>query len=480
MPTGVAAQTLPAATNLRERHAKLRVRWVHQAEQAADQLQAKGQLSDALAIRSRIEPRATELISIPLVDTRSESPVPGSAGRRSTWPRELDRARKKYAKDLFDLAASAYRVGEISTCYELLCDVVEHDPDHGPARSLLGYTRLGDQWVTPYTAAKLKSGQIWDPRFGWVPKTQRARLEAGEQLWKNEWLPAEQVARYRSEWANAWEIETEHYLIRTNVSLERGVAFAEKLEKLYQVFFRLFAGFFTPREQLAALFEGRGRRDGVARLSDAMKNHRRFRVNFYASAEQYTEAVRGHVRGSVEGTTGIYVPGTRTAYFFANQEMDEATVIHEATHQLFSESREHRQGIGSEGNHWVIEGIACYMESFRDRGNHIELGSWETPRLEIGRARIVEQQTYVPLDRLVRMGIDDFRGPSIYALYSESACVCRFLMHYDDGVYRDPLVKYLEAVYTGRATYATLSELTGVDFSALDRQCRAHIEAGEN
>ena len=460
-----------------------------QAAQAAEQCEAQGKVADALAIREKLEPARGQTISIPLLgmpDLPAARTGDADAKRRG-WPSLLDRARKQYARDLFDLAAAAYRVGDVSTCYELVCEVIEHDPDHPQARGLLGQTRSHNQWVTPYAAAKLTSGQIWDSRFGWIAKKQLARYENGERPWKGQWLPAEEVAHYRSDWANAWEIETEHYLVRTNVSLERGVAFAEKLEKLYSIFFRLFAGFFTPREQLAVLFEARARRDGAARPADVVpRGPRRFHVDFFASFEQYAAAVRphirtgAHIRTGVEGTTGVYVPGTRTAYFFADEQMDEATVIHEATHQLFAETRDHPQAAALHGNHWVIEGIACYMESFRDRGDHVELGSWQTPRLQIGRARIVEQNLYVPLDKLVRLGMDDFRGPAIFALYSQSACVCRFLMQYDNGIYREALVKYLEEVYAGRANSATLSELTGVDYTGLDEQCRSHIEAGED
>ena len=49
----------------------------------------------------------------------------------------------------------------------------------------------------------------------------------------------------------------------------------------------------------------------------------------------------------------------------------------------------------------------------------------------------------------------------------------------DGGRYRDALVAYLVAVYTGRDGPDTLAKLTGVDYSTLDKQYRAFMEAGK-
>ncbi|MBI3463184.1 MAG: hypothetical protein HY000_09015 [Planctomycetes bacterium] len=480
-------------TDLRARHEQLRNRWMATAKQLAERHEFKGQTAEAEAIRQLIEPPTTEVLSISVLPSngqsvgmksvRNDGRVPtGSVAAPSTaqdWQVALAQSRKQHAMDLFELARVAFQAGEISYCYELVREVVEHDPDHGAARNLLGYTRYGNQWVSPYAATKLKAGQVWDPRFGWVPKTHVPRLEKGERLWKGQWLAADEVAKYRQEWANAWEIETEHYLIRTNTSLERGAAFADKLEKLYAIFFRLFAGFFNPRDQIALLFDTPNRRTAFGKLEEPPRRAaKRFRVHFYRTREQYLEALRPHIKSGLEVSTGIYVPATRTAYFFLDDSMDESTVIHEATHQLFSETRDHQQAIGTRGNYWAIEGIACYMESFHDLGDRVELGSWDTPRLKVGRERIQRGDQYLPIDKLVRLGMNDFQGPAVYAMYTESACLCRFLMHYDNGRYREGLVRLLEQVYLGKAGYETLAELTDTDYTQLERQFREHVGTG--
>jgi hypothetical protein len=474
----MAAVPVAAADEVRERYQQLHSRWESQAEQLAARCEAAGQSDAAEAIRRLIQPpEKSDVISIPILPHAGPEPTTNPNASRSDSPQALARLRKQYARELFELAEAAFHTGDVSACYELLREIIEHDPDQGAVRALLGQTRYRDQWVSQYAAAKLRAGHVWDPLFGWVPRAHLSKLQSGERLWKGQWLPADEVDKYRQDWANAWEIETEHYQVRTNTSLERGVAFADKLQKLHAAFFRLFAGFFTPRDQIAVLFDAPSRRTALGKIDKPRRPERRFRVNFYRTREQYLDALRPHVKTGLDISTGMYLTNTRTAYFFVHDQMDESTVIHEATHQLFSETREHTQGIGSRGNHWVIEGIACYMESFRDCGDHVELGSWDTPRLKVGRQRIIEQNQYLPLDKLVQLEMQHFDNPAVYVLYSQSACLCRFFMQHERGRYRDGFVKYLEQVYSGKADHETLAELLGTDYAQLDRQFRQHVEA---
>lgn len=398
------------------------------------------------------------------------------------WQTEFRSIKTQHAKRVFQLAVVAFRGKQSALSYDLVREVVELDPDHGAARAVLGYSRRGDRWVTPYAGQRLTSGQVWDGRFGWLPKTQLERFEAGERLWKGQWLPEADVAERRKAWTNAWDIETEHYLVRTNVSLEAGVTLAEHLEQLYSIFFRLFAGYFTPREQIAALFENADRRLGVG--GDSRRRAvTRFRVHFYRDRADYLAVLRPHVRSGLDSSTGMYVPKTKTCYFFSTTGQlrpgDLATVMHEATHQLFVETRPKLDFLSTQGNYFAVEGISSYMESLTRNGDWLELGDWNTPRLALGRRRVLSQNQYVPLERLVQLGATDFFGAGVSPLYTESACICRYFMHADGGRHRDAFVEYLEAVYTGKADTTTLAAVFGVSLEELDARIREHIEQGQ-
>jgi hypothetical protein len=461
------------ADDVRARLDRLHARWAQQVEQLALRYESQGETAGARSIRQILDQPETRGMSIRVLPPSGSNPDGRPATDNSEWQTALARLRKQHARELFELATAAFRAGDVSLCYDLVREVIENDPDHGPARNLMGFTKYRNDWVTQFAAGKLRAGFVWDDQHGWIPKVHRSHYENGEQLWKGQWLPSQEVAKYREQWVNAWEVETDHYVVRTNVSLERGAELAGRLEKLYAIFFRLFAGFFSPRDQMAVLLDPSNRRNATNRAPD--NEHRaakKFRVNYYRSRDEYLEALRPLVKSGLDASTGMYLIAPRTAYFYQSGNVDDSTVVHEATHQLFSETREHRNGEGSRGNYWVMEGIACYMESFREVDDRVELGSWETPRLKRGRQRLA---TFIPIKDLIELDRKEFDGPNIVVLYAESACLTHFLMHYDGGRYRDALVNYLETVYLGQADRETLSSLVHVDLETLEQQFREHV-----
>jgi hypothetical protein len=68
--------------------------------------------------------------------------------------------------------------------------------------------------------------------------------------------------------------------------------------------------------------------------------------------------------------------------------------------------------------------------------------------------------------------------PRIRTLYSQAAGLANFLVAYDGGRYRDALVTYLRAVYSGHDDADTLAKLTAARYSELDRQYHEFIERG--
>ncbi|MDZ7619089.1 MAG: hypothetical protein U1E05_18945, partial [Patescibacteria group bacterium] len=50
-----------------------------------------------------------------------------------------------------------------------------------------------------------------------------------------------------------------------------------------------------------------------------------------------------------------------------------------------------------------------------------------------------------------------------------------FLVFHEGGVYRDALVQYLSAVYSGRDTPQTLAELLGASYAEVDATYRQFV-----
>ena len=101
------------------------------------------------------------------------------------------------------------------------------------------------------------------------------------------------------------------------------------------------------------------------------------------------------------------------------------------------------------------------------------LGGLEDTRVNAARYHLMTNDFYVPFAQLVGYDQDRFQhDPKIKSLYSQAAGMTSFLIHAEGGRYRDALVAYLVAVYTGQDAPDTLSNLTGCSYAELDQQYR--------
>jgi len=458
-----------AAENLTARYDQAHAEFASGLEQLAswcDEHDLPAQAAQTRAHRLPTDPFAIYLGKL----EPSKASLPADASDdESQWFERFWQLRARQAGVLFKLAQAAIHAGRVSLAFQLVHETVRQDPEHEAARRLLGYQQFGGEWLTVYEIRKRRSGQVWHKRFGWIPADQVAAYESGKRLVSGRWVSAEEAAARHRDIRHAWRVETEHFVVLTNHSLEAGVALGTRLEALHRVWWQLFVRYFADAAQLEQLFRAR---------RSPLRNERRHRVIYYRDARQYEQAMRRYIPPNVKVTSGIYLNDQRTAYFFHDKIGGPSTIYHEATHQLFAETRPVAQGVGLRTNFWVIEGIACYMESLTEVEQGDRVGGREAVRLADARYRALDDRFYVPLGQLVRMGRDDVQHePRIAMLYSEFAGLTHFLMHAKDGRYRDALTAYLRAVYTGQDQPATLAQLTGVPFEQLDRQYLQYLRA---
>ena len=152
-------------------------------------------------------------------------------------------------------------------------------------------------------------------------------------------------------------------------------------------------------------------------------------------------------------------------------------MYHEATHQLFHEARHAAASLEENGNFWIVEGIAVYMESLREENGWQVLGGLDDVRVVAARQHLIDGDFYVPFKKLVGYTMQQVQGdPKIASLYSQAAGMTSFLIHYDGGRYRGALVAYLAEVYSGRNDRGALARLTGASYEELDRQYRAYLK----
>ena len=392
------------------------------------------------------------------------------------WRTQLKLLEQDYATDLYALSRQALTAGHVSFAFDLVREIVLCYGDHIAARKILGFVRNGDEWVSAFEAQQRKRNEVWTDEFGWLPKAHVERYQQGERYYNRRWIPAAKDAEYHSRFEDAWEIRTEHYLVKTNHSLEKGVDLARKLEDFHGLFFQMMAGFFNSSADVQQLLAGNNARPQATLTKPNV-------VHFYRTRDEYISTLKQVTQQRIEITKGIYFPGNRIAFFFFDPESDDDTTLyHEATHQLLTGSRPMTGEIGMKSDFWIIEGIACYMESFHRDGERYSVGDAGNKRLQTARSHFLREKYYVPLHEFTRMGMVQFQTveeASLRKNYSQGAALTHFFMHYDDGRYREALIEHLSQIYSPeksvRENPDSLEELTGVSDGELDRQYADYI-----
>ncbi len=424
------------------------------------------------------------------------------------WQLQLHHHREERAKELYKLARATLNAGFPSLAFMMIGDVIRIDPDHKYARSILGTQLFTDpvrkddpeyagEWVSAFEK-RMRSGSrphIYHTEYGWIPAGNVARYDEGLRPWKGNWISAEKEAELRRDFRNAWEIHSEHFLVRTNVSLEVGVQLSQRLEVFNDWLQRNLAAFFDTPKTLQDRFE-----EASSRSSGRQQNQ--MEVHYFATREEYQKRVEDKVPLNLE-TNGLYWEDDKTSYFFDNPEKSSfSTLYHEATHQILDLTTRDARNIaaktralklrqrpvprwklGENSNFWILEGIACYFESFDIESGNVSVGRPDYVRFDIARQRIVDPKFYfyLPARQLSALGQDEFQHhPQITQLYTQGAGFAHFLMHYEDGLYRDDLITLLSEIYRpdpGKVLEEpSLQEISGISFDTLDRQYHAHMQ----
>lgn len=418
------------------------------------------------------------------------------------WRLQSKTAREEAAQQLYILARKALRNRFLTLAYEIVQDVLRVQPDHKLSRGVIGQQLFIDpaqrddstyagEWVSPYEIRKRngRQPQVNHPEFGWIPVGHQERYEQGLRPWRSSWISKEKEQELRRNFANAWEIESEHFLIKTNTSFEEGVALSRMLEVYYDWLHSNFAAFFDTPAELQRRF------DSVQKSS---RTFQRMKVHMFAERAEYDRATRGKVPPGLV-TNGLYWEDDETCYLSRGDRPDLDVAFHEATHQILDlASRKDRNNaarklklqkrlrttppwvMAQDSNFWILEGIACYVESFRIGEGSVSSGDPRHIRFRGAQQRLLVNNFYVDLRTLSNMGKDNFRRhPNIAQLYTQGSGVVHFLMHYKDGIYRDALIQLLHDIYRPNLQQLnkspSLEELTGVTFDELDLQYREHI-----
>lgn len=387
---------------------------------------------------------------------------------QAIW-RDFGLARQAWAAEVYAAAREAANEERGCEAFRLLGVTLAVDPNHEQAREAGGWVRRveGDEttWLWPEAARRQSRREVYSAEFGWLSKTWQERYAAGQRRQGTRWVPVDDV-RPAEKLADAPLWQSDHWRI-SHLGDEAATArLAARLEETYAVWWQAFGSFVMQRGELQRRFQGQFR--SRPRTTSMKAVH-------FGSRQQYIDTLE-RLEPQIGRTLGIYWMPTQTAYFFDSDEMLAATVSHEAVHQLFAESRRTSRLAGEANGFWVLEAVACYLESLEASDDAWRLGGLAHGRAPMAVERLTLDGFYVPLKTLCSLGRVDFQAhPQLAPLYSQISGLADFFMNGQQGRYREAFVVYLERVYTGGATPETLSRLCDVEFEQLDEEYRRHV-----
>ena len=369
----------------------------------------------------------------------------------------------------------------------LLYLVLRDDPDHERARGAMGWVRRSKTWVEPAAARRLDKGEDYDPAFGWLPPGRLPRYRGGERFDRGRWLTAAEDDARSLTVDQGRKFTSDHWEILSPAPLAAAARLARRLEEARMVWRQAFGAFGIEPAELEKRIAGRGRTIAHDSMAAVLCVDRR----------QYVAELET-IEPAIVGTTAVYWQPTATCWFAARngagQDADEPpmhTVAHEATHQLFAESRLDLRAIlrvpvrgakrpamlaGERCGFWAVEAAACYMESLQPTSFGWTVGGRDAGRGPRARDLLVTDGFHVPLAELAPLSRAAFQAEArLPQLYDEIAGLADFFMNGDRGRYREAFMEYLTRVYTGTADPDTLARLCKRSFTELDDAYRRHV-----
>lgn len=345
------------------------------------------------------------------------------------WEKFLQ-LRRKQAGTLWEIADQEFELGSVERALQLVYEILREDPNDERARNLLGFRRRDERWSLAIRTPSVRAGSKQHPKFGW---------------------PA----------GSYWKVDSEHFQIVTNGSEKLAGELVETLEEFYNVWRQLFVRYCLKRPAFQRMWLGRG---------SLPAGRGKFRVVVFRDREQYVLSLKT-AEPNIDISTGVYLHSRRTTFLYA---ADKAKIMptwrHEVTHQLLHETFKSGGKVGAKGNFWIIEGIALYMESWRDFGDYVTVGGIDAERLQYARHRALSEGFRMPIADMVTLNRVALQADSrIRRIYSQAAGMAHFLMDGDSARHRESLLLYLRKVYANNDEFITLAEEVGRSYEELDQ-----------
>lgn len=301
--------------------------------------------------------------------------------------------------------------------------------------------KLRDQWEAYCDAWRRHhlnpSDQETRNRLGLSAETMKVVQSNGRATAASMRLPSGELQRF----------ETEHFVLLSDVNAERATEILREMERFYAVWTQLFFPLWRDRDQW----------DHTIKLPRP-RISTKHRVVLFRDVARFAEVLRAEGPG-VAQSTGFYSDLKRITFMVDDTEAaageNTATRYHELTHQLLTEATDARARVrpGERRDFWLVEGIACYMESLNLRATDATVGGWQASRLQYARHRVLGTGDDLPLGDLIgdgRLAVQ--QRTDLARWYSFSAAYAHRMIDHDNGTGLIDALDRLSAVYQVRVS----------------------------
>jgi hypothetical protein len=243
-------------------------------------------------------------------------------------------------------------------------------------------------------------------------------------------------------------IETPHFKILSQGPSKAAAELADLCEETYCAWLQLFVECWCPPG---------------SQVSNAAAPRPSFQIVLFKNRQDYVQKLRS-IEPKIEASTGYYSPHRRTSYFYWGDDRSQPTLRHELTHQFFHLLNPGAVDLEQVPAIWAIEGVAMYMESMAvEPGlgmDAIDVGGWDSPRLQAARYRRLHDETWIPWDEFRSGTARQWKHrEDLPAWYSQAAGLTHLWMD-GPGERRNQFLRYLQSVYAGRTDPSLLESAT--------------------
>ncbi len=314
------------------------------------------------------------------------------------------------------------------------------------------------------TKVRTRRQEVRIPGLGWLPHEIASQIKLGKVRVDGNWVKPGPKAL--PSWQQAYELPTEHFLIKSTLPLPKTLELAGDLEALWALW--------------AELFEGLHPLDAF--LTDLKAPLKVWILAFtadFASCESSNIPPKAAIGDPP--SHGVAHTDTHQAFFSVDPtEYDPSkstsgvrdTLFHEATHLIHSlfQSAPGASGPG----YWCVEGSACLVEGLRDYTS-VDLNtavstakhpSVQTPTFPKGLQNL--SASLLDLNQI------EFGAGDQSLNYCQAMAFAHFFMYAQGGWYRRAFLESLYLIDHDKSLNAFDHAFPGVDKKILVEQVRTH------